>query len=133
MPAEIFHPRIVLELLPDGTIQAEAFINGSRSKIPLNYGVESFEIREILETIKADRNNQADRAAARKAKEEASLHRRAWTGVAEAHGVPFANKIVGKVPGIPASEGKLPKAPHAPQGAAGIAGAVKASLSLLDD
>lgn len=91
-------PRIVIEAGLDGTLSAEYYINGARTKLPLPRGFEMPEIRQILANIAADIAAQAARIAAKKEAEERARHARIyWHSVhARGQGQAFADRVIGK-------------------------------------
>jgi hypothetical protein len=100
MSEVLAHPtRIVVELQPDGTLDAIYFTNGAQTRDKLVPGFESFGVRDILLRVDGARKREAQRLAERKAREQENLHRRVWTQTATDHGVPFANKTIGPAPG----------------------------------
>jgi hypothetical protein len=94
MPTYATPPRIIVEQQPDGSIVAEFYINGARSRQTLTLGFEAFEIKAAL----ADQARANAAAAAREAEraqaQERERHNRVWNYVASSHGIGFANRTV---------------------------------------
>ena len=94
-------PRLILEAAPDGTLSAEFYINGARSRVRLEPGFEMPEIKGILADLRADIAAAARRKVERQAAEDAARHRRVyWHSVnARGQGQDFADRIIGRPDG----------------------------------
>lgn len=90
-------PRVIIELQADGTLMVESYVNGMRSKLPLTFGFEAFEIREALAHIKRQRAAYAQQQAEKALAAEKARHGQVWRYVAENHGIGFANRTVNGV------------------------------------
>lgn len=90
-------PRVIIELQPDGSLMVESYVNGSRTKLPLTFGFEAFEIREALAHIKRQRAEYAKLQAEKAVAAEKARHGQVWRYVAENHGIGFANRTVNGV------------------------------------
>lgn len=95
--ALIAKPRIIIEAQPDGSLVLESYINGQRSRELLTRGFEMIAIKDELARQARAIENAAEEKRLRQEREEASRHRRVWTGVAENHGIGFANRTVGQI------------------------------------
>ena len=95
-------PRLILEAAPDGTLSAEFYINGARSRVKLEHGFELAEIKGILADLRADIAAEARRKVERQAAEDAARHRRVyWHSVnARGQGRAFADRVIGRPDGI---------------------------------
>jgi hypothetical protein len=94
MPTYATPPRIIVEQQPDGSLIAEFYINGARTRQTLTFGFESFEIKEALGEQARANAAAAAREAAREAQAERERHNRVWNYVASSHGIGFANRTV---------------------------------------
>ena len=95
MPTEtlepVAKPRIIVELMPDGTYAIEQYLNGSRRR---TLCADFYDIRNALAEQRAFDESAAERKAQRKAEEERALHRKIWYQTAAAHGEGFANRTI---------------------------------------
>ena len=89
--------RLILEQLPNGNFVAEIYTDGNRSRIPLNRGMEIWEIQDLFSRLRRSRKAEADRREACKAAEELTRHRKVWDTCsgAKGQGTSFANKTIG--------------------------------------
>ena len=94
--SDALKPRIVVELLADGSIAIEQWINGSRKR-ETYAEISAYDIRAALAEQKAFIENAAERKAQAQAKAEAELHRKVWriSASTPGQGVAFANKMIG--------------------------------------
>lgn len=90
-------PRVIIELQVDGSLMVESYVNGMRSKLPLNFGFEAFEIREALAHIKRQRAEYAKQQIEKAEAAAKARHGQVWRYVAEGHGIGFANRTVNGV------------------------------------
>ena len=91
-------PRLVLEQAADGTLSAEYYINGARSRVALPFGYEAAELRAIFAELRASIAAEAERRIARQEAEERARHSRVyWHSVnAAGQGRAFADRVIGR-------------------------------------
>jgi len=96
---EQLKPRIIVELLPDGSYAIERYSNGMRSRETFEYGALQHAVADALADQAKAIANAAERQALAKAKAEAELHRKVWSRSAATpgQGVGFANKYIGSM------------------------------------
>lgn len=117
MPAQSsppVRPRIILELAPDGTLIAENYINGQRTRQALLRGWELDDIRTILTMQNWAMAEEVKRKAAAAEAADIARHRRVWqtSAATRGQGIDFANRVIGPLP--KAASAASPKTASAP-------------------